>query len=143
MNRQRLDSPLVYVGAHNVYYVKLTVKVLYFTIHIHTQINQYVVISEFIKSNKLLVVYLNGLLCSLLYQAFNVTEALAFAVLKRSLAYRRAVKKVIMPAQGPQQNVDSLFRVAKCINQQRKSRRMLLTAGIVKVISGKSWTPLL
>lgn len=24
MNRQRLDSPLVYVGAHNVYYVKLT-----------------------------------------------------------------------------------------------------------------------
>lgn len=23
MNRQRLDSPLVYVGAHNVYYVKL------------------------------------------------------------------------------------------------------------------------
>lgn len=84
-----------------------------------------------------------GLLCSLLYQAFNVTEALAFAVLKRSLAYRRAVKKVIMPAQGPQQNVDSLFRVAKCINQQRKSRRMLLTAGIVKVISGKSWTPLL
>lgn len=40
-------------------------------------------------------------------------------------------------------NVDSLFRVAKCINQQRKSRRMLLTAGIVKVISGKSWTPLL
>lgn len=79
----------------------------------------------------------------LLYQAFNVTEALAFAVLKRSLAYRRAVKKVIMPAQGPQQNVDSLFHVAKCINQQRKSRRMLLTAGIVKVISGKSWTPLL
>lgn len=73
----------------------------------------------------------------------GVTEALAFAVLKRSLAYRRAVKKVIMPAQGPQQNVDSLFRVAKCINQQRKSRRMLLTAGIVKVISGKSWTPLL
>lgn len=59
MNRQRLDSPLVYVGAHNVYYVKLTMKVLYFTIHIHTQINQYVVISEFIKSNKLLVVYLN------------------------------------------------------------------------------------
>lgn len=47
MNRQRLDSPLVYVGAHNVYYVKLTVKVLYFTIHIHTQINQYVVISDF------------------------------------------------------------------------------------------------
>lgn len=45
MNRQRLDSPLVYVGAHNVYYVKLPVKVLYFTIHIHTQINQYVVIS--------------------------------------------------------------------------------------------------
>lgn len=131
MNRQRLDSPLAYIGAHNVYYVKLTVKVLYFTIHIHTQINQYVVISEF------------SLLCSLLYQAFNVTEALAFAVLKRSLAYRRAVKKVIMPAQGPQQNVDSLFRVAKCINQQRKSRRMLLTAGIVKVISGKSWTPLL
>lgn len=83
------------------------------------------------------------LIDSLLYQAFNVTEALAFAVLKRSLAYRRAVKKVIMPAQGPQQNVDSLFRVAKCINQQRKSRRMLLTAGIVKVISGKSWTPLL
>lgn len=41
MNRQRLDSPLVYIGAHNVYYVKLTVKVLYFTIHIHTQINQY------------------------------------------------------------------------------------------------------
>nr|MDN1091311.1 hypothetical protein [Escherichia coli] len=38
MNRQRLDSPLVYVGAHNVYYVKLPVKVLYFTIHIHTQI---------------------------------------------------------------------------------------------------------
>lgn len=32
MNRQRLDSPLVYVGAHNVYYVKLPVKVLYFTI---------------------------------------------------------------------------------------------------------------
>ena len=29
MNRQRLDSPLVYVGAHNVYYVKLPVKVLY------------------------------------------------------------------------------------------------------------------
>ncbi|EEW9411801.1 regulator with HipB [Escherichia coli] len=27
--------------------VKLTVKVLYFTIHIHTQINQYVVISDF------------------------------------------------------------------------------------------------
>lgn len=26
MNRQRLDSPLVYIGAHNVYYVKLTVK---------------------------------------------------------------------------------------------------------------------
>lgn len=26
MNRQRLDSPLVYVGAHNVYYVKLPVK---------------------------------------------------------------------------------------------------------------------
>lgn len=24
MNRQRLDSPLVYIGAHNVYYVKLT-----------------------------------------------------------------------------------------------------------------------
>ena len=22
MNRQRLDSPLVYIGAHNVYYVK-------------------------------------------------------------------------------------------------------------------------
>lgn len=36
MNRQRLDSPLVYVGAHNAYYVKLPVKVLYFTIHIHT-----------------------------------------------------------------------------------------------------------
>ncbi|EGD8392227.1 hypothetical protein DMY80_16135 [Escherichia coli] len=35
------------VSAHNVYYVKLTVKVLYFTIHIHTQINQYVVISDF------------------------------------------------------------------------------------------------
>lgn len=33
MNRQRLDSPLVYVGAHNVYYVKLTMKVLYFTIN--------------------------------------------------------------------------------------------------------------
>lgn len=47
MNRQRLDSPLVYVGAHNVYYVKLIMKVLYFTIHIHTQINQYVVISDF------------------------------------------------------------------------------------------------
>lgn len=47
MNRQRLDSPLVYVGAHNAYYVKLPVKVLYFTIHIHTQINQYVVISDF------------------------------------------------------------------------------------------------
>lgn len=47
MNRQRLDSPLVYVGAHNVYYVKLPMKVLYFTIHIHTQINQYVVISDF------------------------------------------------------------------------------------------------
>ena len=47
MNRQRLDSPLVYVGAHNVYYVKLPEKVLYFTIHIHTQINQYVVISDF------------------------------------------------------------------------------------------------
>ena len=47
MNRQRLDSPLVYIGAHNVYYVKLPVKVLYFTIHIHTQINQYVVISDF------------------------------------------------------------------------------------------------
>ena len=46
-DRQRLDSPLVYVGAHNVYYVKLPVKVLYFTIHIHTQINQYVVISDF------------------------------------------------------------------------------------------------
>lgn len=29
MNRQRLDSPLVYVGAHNVYYVKLPVKVLF------------------------------------------------------------------------------------------------------------------
>lgn len=43
MNRQRLDSPLVYIGAHNVYYVKLIMKVLYFTIHIHTQINQYVV----------------------------------------------------------------------------------------------------
>ena len=128
MNRQRLDSPLVYVGAHNVYYVKLPVKVLYFTIHIHTQINQYVVISDFPPVS---------------VENFNVTEALAFAVLKRSLAYRRAVKKVIMPAQGPQQNVDSLFRVAKCINQQRKSRRMLLTAGIVKVISGKSWTPLL
>lgn len=28
MNRQRLDSPLVYIGAHNVYYVKLTVKLL-------------------------------------------------------------------------------------------------------------------
>lgn len=49
MNRQRLDSPLVYVGAHNVYYVKLPVKVLYFTIHIHTQINQYVVISGKVK----------------------------------------------------------------------------------------------
>lgn len=47
MNRQRLDSPLVYIGAHNVYYVKLIMKVLYFTIHIHTQINQYVVISDF------------------------------------------------------------------------------------------------
>ena len=47
MNRQRLDSPLVYVGAHNVYYVKLPMEVLYFTIHIHTQINQYVVISDF------------------------------------------------------------------------------------------------
>lgn len=48
MNRQRLDSPLVYIGAHNVYYVKLIImKVLYFTIHIHTQINQYVVISDF------------------------------------------------------------------------------------------------
>ncbi|HAG8672451.1 TPA: regulator with HipB [Escherichia coli] len=35
------------IGAHNVYYVKLPVKVLYFTIHIHTQINQYVVISDF------------------------------------------------------------------------------------------------
>lgn len=46
MNRQRLDSPLVYVGAHNVYYVKLPVKVLYFTIHIHTQINQYVVMLD-------------------------------------------------------------------------------------------------
>ncbi len=37
MNRQRLDSPLVYVGAHNVYYVKFNLsdaKVLYFTIHI-------------------------------------------------------------------------------------------------------------
>ncbi len=32
MNRQRLDSPLVYIGAHNVYYVKLIMKVLYFTI---------------------------------------------------------------------------------------------------------------
>lgn len=59
------------------------------------------------------------MLCSLLYQAFNVTEALAFAVLKRSLAYRRAVKKVIMPAQGPQQNVDSLFRVAKFQGDRR------------------------
>ncbi|ATC17466.1 regulator with HipB [Escherichia coli] len=47
MNRQRLDSPLAYIGAHNVYYVKSTMKVLYFTIHIHTQINQYVVISDF------------------------------------------------------------------------------------------------
>lgn len=35
------------IGAHNVYYVKLPVKILYFTIHIHTQINQYVVISDF------------------------------------------------------------------------------------------------
>ncbi|MDA6115916.1 hypothetical protein OSK08_23215, partial [Escherichia coli] len=35
------------ISAHNVYYVKLPVKVLYFTIHIHTQINQYVVISDF------------------------------------------------------------------------------------------------
>lgn len=42
-----VKTPLVYVGAHNVYYVKLPVKVLYFTIHIHTQINQYVVISDF------------------------------------------------------------------------------------------------
>lgn len=49
MNRQRLDSPLVYIGAHNVYYVKLTVKVLYFTIHIHTQINQYVVFWRIMK----------------------------------------------------------------------------------------------
>lgn len=48
MNRQRLDSPLVYVGAHNVYYVKLPAKVLYFTIHIHTQINQYVVAMQII-----------------------------------------------------------------------------------------------
>ena len=54
MNRQRLDSPLVYVGAHNVYYVKLPVKVLYFTIHIHTQINQYVVGND---SNLLIVFY--------------------------------------------------------------------------------------
>lgn len=52
MNRQRLDSPLVYVGAHNVYYVKLTVKVLYFTIHIHTQINQYVVISVYVAQDR-------------------------------------------------------------------------------------------
>lgn len=49
MNRQRLDSPLVYVGAHNVYYVKLPVKVLYFTIHIHTQINQYELLTLFIQ----------------------------------------------------------------------------------------------
>lgn len=28
MNRQRLDSPLVYVGAHNVYYVKLNLSEL-------------------------------------------------------------------------------------------------------------------
>ncbi|EFN8822298.1 regulator with HipB [Escherichia coli] len=38
---------MAYIGAHNVYYVKSTMKVLYFTIHIHTQINQYVVISDF------------------------------------------------------------------------------------------------
>lgn len=40
MNRQRLDSPLVYIGAHNVYYVKLIMKVLYFTIHIHIELGQ-------------------------------------------------------------------------------------------------------
>ncbi|NUA19618.1 hypothetical protein FCH14_22905 [Shigella flexneri] len=33
--------------AHNLSYVKFPMKVLYFTIHIHTQINQYVVISGF------------------------------------------------------------------------------------------------
>lgn len=27
MNRQRLDSPLVYIGAHNVYYVKLIMNI--------------------------------------------------------------------------------------------------------------------
>ncbi len=45
------DWPSVFISpdnsAHNVYYVKLPMKVLYFTIHIHTQINQYVVISDF------------------------------------------------------------------------------------------------
>lgn len=46
MNRQRLDSPLVYVGAHNVYYVKLTVKVLYFRHTIDHELDNCVVYSS-------------------------------------------------------------------------------------------------
>lgn len=46
-DRKSSDFPRPHTGAHNVYYVKLPAKVLYFTIHIHTQINQYVVISDF------------------------------------------------------------------------------------------------
>ena len=45
--RRTLECCSYNIGAHNVYYVKLPMKVLYFTIHIHTQINQYVVISDF------------------------------------------------------------------------------------------------
>lgn len=74
MNRQRLDSPLVYVGAHNVYYVKLPVKVLYFTIHIHTQINQYVVISDFPPVS---------------VEKFNLCSVMAHHHRSKALRYRR------------------------------------------------------
>lgn len=47
MNRQRLDSPLVYVGAHNVYYVKLPVKVL--SLFINNMHNEIVMLFSDIK----------------------------------------------------------------------------------------------
>ncbi len=37
MNQARTaESTYHHLGAHNVYYVKLTTKVLYFSVHIHT-----------------------------------------------------------------------------------------------------------
>ncbi len=81
------------------------------------------------------------MLCSLLYQAFNVTEALAFAVLKRSLAYRRAVKKVIMPAQGPQQNerLSSWNQRTEVHDWKRRSERLVRASGHIYTIVRPGW----